>query len=225
MNKSIKDNIRSVYKKYATDFDEKIASLEIYNASYDFLLRKIQDGAAILDLACGPGNVSHYLKRYRPGIRITGVDISEEMIDIAKARIQDGEFIVRDICEVKFKSKFDCVICAFAIPYLNLQETAHVARIISQSLNSRGHFYLSFMEGTKEGLEKQSFTDNDELFIYHHPKEAVLEILDQQFLSVIKSFEIDYHEQDETITDEIIYIGTLSHNNANSADAKNRAAD
>ena len=68
------------------------------------------------------------------------------------------------------------------------------------------------MEGTKEGLEKQSFTDYDELYIYHHPKEAVLEILEQQSLSVLKKFEIDYHEQDGTITNEIIYIGTLSRN-------------
>ncbi len=225
MKNSIKDNIKSVYKKYAKEFDDKIASLEIYNESYDYLLNKIQDDSTILDLACGPGNVSYYLKNDKPGLTITGVDISEEMIDVAKRRIQDGKFIVKDICEVKFKTKFDCVICAFAIPYLNLQETAHVARIISQSLNSNGHFYLSFMEGTKESFEKQSFTDNDKLFIYHHPEEAVLEILDQQFLSVIKKFEINYHEQDGTITNEIIYIGTLSHNDANSADAKSRAAD
>ncbi len=74
------------------------------------------------------------------------------------------------------------------------------------------------MEGTKESFEKQSFTDNDKLFIYHHPEEAVLEILDQQFLSVIKKFEIDYHEQDGTITNEIIYIGTLSRSRAGNQD-------
>lgn len=225
MNNSIKENIKNVYKKYAKEFDEKIASLEIYKESYDYLLYKIQDNSSVLDLACGPGNVSYYLKKRMPGLEITGVDISEEMIDIAKRRIQDGEFIVNDICNVKFKTKFDCVICAFAIPYLNLQETAHVIRTISQILNSNGHFYLSFMEGTKMGFEKQSFTDNEELFIYYHPEEAVLERLDQHFLSATKKFEIDYNEQDGTITNEIIYIGTPSHNNANSADAKNLAAD
>ncbi len=165
MNNSIKENIKSVYKKFAKEFDEKTACLEIYNESYDYLLNKIQDNSAILDLACGPGNVSYFLKKHMPGLAITGVDISEEMIDIAKRRIKDGKFIVKDICEVKFKTEFYCVICAFAIPYLNLQETAHVARIVNQSLNSNGHFYLSFMEGTKECFEKQSFTDNDELFI------------------------------------------------------------
>ncbi len=169
--------------------------------------------------------MSYYLKKRMPDLGITGVDISKEMIDIARRRIQDGKFLVKDICDVKFKTKLDCVICAFAIPYLNLQETAHIISIISQSLNSDGLFYLSFMEGTRQGFEKQSFTDNDKLFIYHQPEEAVLEILDQQFLSVIKKFELYYHEQDGTITNEIIYIGTLSHNNANSTDANNRAAD
>jgi len=72
MNSSIKENIKSVYEKYAKEFDEKIACLEIYNESYDFLLKKIQDGAAVLDLACGPGNVSHYLKQCKSDLRITG---------------------------------------------------------------------------------------------------------------------------------------------------------
>ena len=225
MKKSIKKNIQSVYKKYAKDFDEKIASLEIYNASYDCLLKKIQDGAAVLDLACGPGNVSHYLKRYRPSLRITCVDISEEMIDIAKKRIQDGMFLVKDICEIEFITKFDCVICAFGIPYLDLKETANVFKIVNKSLNDNGYFYISYIEGSKQDFAKQSFAGNDELFIFHHPEVAVLEILDQQALSVIKKFEIDYHEKDGTITHEIVYIGSLSDNKANSVDAKSSAAD
>lgn len=176
-------------------------------------------------MACGPGNVSHYLKRYRPGLRITGVDISEEMIDIAKTRIQDGKFIVKDISEIEFSTKFDCVICAFGIPYFDLKETTHVFEIISKSLNDSGHFYISYIEGSKQGFANHSFTDDDELFIFFHPEAAILEILERQSLSVIKKFEIDYHEKDGTITHEIIYIGKLSHNRANSADAKSTAAD
>ncbi len=207
MKKTIKANIKSVYRKYAKEFDEKIASLEIYNASYDYLLEKIQDGAAVLDLACGPGNVSFYLKQYKPDLRITGVDISEEMIELAKARIKDGAFILKDICEIGFDTKFDCVICAFGIPYLDLEATAHVMQTIKKSLKPNGHYYISYIEGTGKGYAQQSFTHNDELFIFSHPEEDVLGILDQQALSVIKRFAIDYHEQDGTITNEIIYIG------------------
>ena len=92
--------------------------------------------------------------------------------------------------------------------------------IISKSLNDNGHFYISYIEGSKQGFANQSFTDTDELFIFYHPEVAILEILDQLSMSVIKKFEIDYHEKDGTITNEIIYIGNLSHNKANSANAK-----
>ena len=225
MHNSIKENIKGVYKKYAEEFNEKIACLELYNESYDFLLTKIQDGAAVLDLACGPGNVSHYLKRCRPGLRITGVDISAEMIDIARTRIQDGKFVVKDILEIELGAKFDCVICAFGIPYLDFNETTHLIATISKSLKESGHFYLSYIEGSKQGFANQSFTDDDELFVFSHPEAAILEILEQQFLSVIKKFEIDYHEQDGTITREIIYIGSQSKKKANSVKAINTTAD
>ena len=225
MNNSIKENIKSVYEKYAHEFDEKIASLEIYNETYDYLLKKIQDKSDILDLACGPGNVSNYLKKRMPELKITGVDISEGMIDIAKKRIRDGKFIVQDICDVQFETKFDCVICAFAIPYLNLQETTQVIGIIRQNLRTNGHYYLSFIEGSKEGFERQSFTGKDKLFIYYHSKESVLKILNRQLLSVIKKFKIDYHEQDGTITNEVVYVGKRLYNQSMPAVTNNRLVD
>jgi len=211
MKTFIKENIQKMYEKYAKIFDEKIASLAIYNDSYNYLLNCIQDDSVILDLACGPGNVSFYIKKYKPALSITGVDISEEMIGIAKNRIPDGKFFVRDICEIEFKNEFDWAVCAFAIPYLDLEAADHLVKKINQSMRSNGIFYISFMEGSKNGFEKTSFTGNDELFVYYHPKEAVLKILEQQSLSVIKNFEIDYHEMDGTITKEIIYIGEKSY--------------
>lgn len=207
MNAIIKENIQKMYKKYAGKFDEKIASLTIYNDSYNYLLTLLQEDSVILDLACGPGNVSSYIKKYKPGLSITGVDISEEMIGIAKSRIKDGRFLVKDICEVEFQDYFDCVICAFAIPYLDLGEIDHLAKIINRSMRSTAIFYISFMEGEKKGFEKTSFTGNDELFVYYHPKESVFELLQQASLSVIKEFEIDYPEMDGSTTKEIIYIG------------------
>ncbi len=107
MNPSIKESIKNVYQNYAEEFDKKIAGLTIYNASYDYLLRHIEDDASILDLACGPGNVSQYFISRKPDLSITGVDISDEMIDIARSRIVNGKFIVKDICKVEFATQFD----------------------------------------------------------------------------------------------------------------------
>lgn len=40
----------------------------------------------VIDLGCGPGNITEWLKRRWPSARITGVDSSVEMLDSAKAR-------------------------------------------------------------------------------------------------------------------------------------------
>lgn len=209
---NIRENIHRVYEKYAKNFNEKIASLTLYNESYNYLLNFIRNGSAVLDLACGPGNVSSTIKTVKPRLAITCVDISEEMIAIAKTRIPSARCFVGDICEVTFQNEFDCVICAFAIPYLDLMETGALFEKINQSMKNEGVFYISFMEGSKKGFEKTSFTGNDELFIYYHPQKAVLELLNQSSLSVIKTFEVDYHEMDGTITKEIIYIGKKNAN-------------
>jgi ubiquinone/menaquinone biosynthesis C-methylase UbiE len=207
MCNSVKKNIKQVYNKYAREFDQKIASLTLYDASYDFLLNLIPDDGSILDLGCGPGNVSAYLKIKKPHLSITGIDISEEMVAIAREKLSDGQFMVKDICETRFGVQFDCAICAFAIPYLNLDEAGRVVANIRRSLRDNGIFYISFMDGQRQGYEKTSFTENDELFIYFHPRKAVMHILAEQDLSVTKTFEIDYPEMDGSITAEIIYIG------------------
>ncbi len=92
------------------------------------------------------------------------------MIEIAKKRIPGGNFMVRDICEVEFSSKFDCILCAFGIPYLDLKEMTKIITTISNSLNDNGHFYVSYIEGSKQDVAKQSFADNEELHIFRHPK-------------------------------------------------------
>lgn len=91
---------------------------------------------------------------------------------------------------------------------MNLAEISRVAEIIHRRWRRSGRFYESFIEGEKEGFEKTSFTGNDELFMYYHPRAAVREIFDRHALSVIREFEIDYPETDGCITQEIAYIGT-----------------
>ncbi|MGD9009865.1 MAG: class I SAM-dependent methyltransferase [Desulfobacteraceae bacterium] len=207
---TIKKNIKHIYNTYAHAFDQKIAGLTLYHASYDALLESVRDGASVLDLGCGPGNVSAYLKNNRPALKITGVDIAGEMIAIARHRIPDGSFHVGDIVHIDFLEEFDCVICAFAIPYLSLEETGRVAQQIHTGLKHNGVYYISFLEGLQAGLEKTSFSGDDALYMYYHPKQAIYHLLIQNGLWVRRQFLVDYPEMDGSTTREIVYIGTKS---------------
>jgi 2-polyprenyl-3-methyl-5-hydroxy-6-metoxy-1,4-benzoquinol methylase len=64
----------NAYNNSANQFAEKIATLSNYDECYDYLLQRLEPGNSILDLACGPGNISKYLSS-RLELNVTGFDL------------------------------------------------------------------------------------------------------------------------------------------------------
>ena len=78
---------------------------------------KTSDGTRLLDVACGTGGHIQYLKKK---YETTGIDISEPMLAIARAKIQDVEFIQGNMIEMDLDQQFDVITCLFgSIGYLN----------------------------------------------------------------------------------------------------------
>ncbi|MEK6898215.1 MAG: methyltransferase domain-containing protein [Nanoarchaeota archaeon] len=72
---------------------------------------------SVLDLGCGTG--LHDKKLSERGYNITGLDISDEMIEIARARNPLSKFVVEDMSNFNLNKKFDAIICMFsALGYL-----------------------------------------------------------------------------------------------------------
>lgn len=75
-------------------------------------LLKNRESPSLLDLGCGTGE--HLGLLAGKGIRCTGVDISEEMLAIARTRFPKGiTFIQGDMASINFTGEFDMVISLF----------------------------------------------------------------------------------------------------------------
>ncbi|MBP3763312.1 MAG: bifunctional demethylmenaquinone methyltransferase/2-methoxy-6-polyprenyl-1,4-benzoquinol methylase UbiE [Bacteroidales bacterium] len=71
-------------------------------------------GGEVLDVACGTGDMSEAL--LRQGCRVTGVDLSEEMLSIARAKVPSVAFLRADAEQLPFPdAAFDAVTCAFGV--------------------------------------------------------------------------------------------------------------
>ena len=69
-------------------------------------------GAALLDIGCGTGE--HLERLAKAGIRCTGIDNSEEMLAVARARFPGAaEFRLLDMTEIEYDGEFDVVISLF----------------------------------------------------------------------------------------------------------------
>ena len=71
----------------------------------------------ILDLGCGTGG--HSLILAERGYKVTGIDLSQEMLEIARKKAKERElnieFIEGDIRNMELNQKFDAVISMFAV--------------------------------------------------------------------------------------------------------------
>jgi SAM-dependent methyltransferase len=88
-----------------------------------FLLPYLKPGLRILDVGCGPGSITAGFAKYVPGGSVTGIDLSDDVLDQARNYLQsqkqdgdvgaDVEFEVGDVVKgLRFQdAEFDVVFC------------------------------------------------------------------------------------------------------------------
>ena len=72
---------------------------------------KKSKGKELLDVACGTCKHLSYLRKF---FSCTGIDISRQMLEIAKRRLKSINLTRADMANFKFDKKFDVIICLFS---------------------------------------------------------------------------------------------------------------
>lgn len=113
------------WNKVASLYQDKFMDLDLYNESYDFICSSInKPDSKILEIGCGPGNITRYLLTKRPDFNIFGIDIAPKMIALAKKNNPTASFAIMDSRQISgLTTKFDCVVCGFCLPYLSQTDT------------------------------------------------------------------------------------------------------
>ena len=80
-------------------------------------------GERVLDLACGTGNAA--LVAAAAGARVTGLDSSERLLEVARERLPEGEFVLGDAAELPFADgEFDAAVSVFGVIFARPAERA-----------------------------------------------------------------------------------------------------
>jgi len=99
----------------------------------------------ILDIGCGVGNIDEAVFQTVPGCNITCVELSPEMVDVARKRLgQYGEdklkIVCSDILEYEPDKKYDAIFSNLAIHNLPLEDKKIVLRKVRDWLKPEGVF-------------------------------------------------------------------------------------
>jgi demethylmenaquinone methyltransferase / 2-methoxy-6-polyprenyl-1,4-benzoquinol methylase len=94
----------------------------------------LRPGGTALDVACGSGKLTAELARLAPGGRVTGLDFSPQMLEVARREHPVLEFIEGDALNLPFEdASFDAATIAFGLrnladPVRGLREMTRVAK-------------------------------------------------------------------------------------------------
>lgn len=195
-----------LYKNFAEYYDKIYDNVD-YKGESEFIKwavdkHKICPNNHLIDVACGTGT---HAKKLIDSFKITGVDISPEMLKIARKKVPNAIFIQGDMKDLNIETKFDVITCIFsAIHYnRNIKELKGTLINFYNQLNSGGIliFDLSLNNNNWiEGLVSVDTVVEEDLKIARICQSKLKDgIFNANFVFLVKDhgkldFDIDEHE-------------------------------
>ncbi len=160
----------NAYHALAASYDRLTGDVD-YRGTVDFYKRIwLREGCrprTAVDLACGTGSVTLLLAQ--EGLRVTGVDLSEEMLTVAQQKAQmlpsPPLFVCQSLQRLYLPRGVDLAVCALdSLDYiLDPKDCAEAIRRVYRSLNPGGIFIFDVNTPEKlRAMDGQVFLDEDE---------------------------------------------------------------
>jgi ubiquinone/menaquinone biosynthesis C-methylase UbiE len=201
----------AVFDKLATEYQAKFMNIDHYKESIDQFCELLpQKNAAILELACSPGNCTQYLIEKRPDFRILGTDLSPNMIQLAKINNPTATFELMDCRDIaSIGKKFDAIFCGFCLPYLSKDEALRLIKDAYLLLNPSGVIYLSTMEDNydKSGFKKGS--SGDLIYMNYHEAAYLTKALEEFFFTIKYLKRQEYPSEGASESTDLLIISQL----------------
>ena len=160
----------NAYKALAASYDRMTNDVN-YQSVVDFynqiLFREKLHPRTAVDLACGTGSVAILLAEQ--GLKVTAVDLSEDMLTVAsqKARAMDNApmFVCQPLQELRLPRGVDLAVCALdSLDYItDPKDCAQAIKQIYKALNPGGIFIFDVNTPEKlRAMDDQVFLDEDD---------------------------------------------------------------
>ena len=179
------------YDLFSKHFDELMGNpIDKTKRIENYIKQNSPKAKSVLDIGCGTGSILYNLpNKYDK----TGIDLSANMLSIAKQKVKSAKFYQYDMTAFKFEKKFDVILCIYdSINHLlHFKDWEKLFHNVKSHLNENGlfifdvntTFYLKKLSKLQQQL--QPFGKNGK----HFYSISVTQIKDTIFNWSVKIFE------------------------------------
>ncbi len=156
------NTIKEHFEEEAKEFDKVVLNLiPFYKDMIQAMLSAIpfnkEESIKVIDIGCGTGTVAKKIKGIFPNAKITCLDFAENMIHMAKAKLEDYpdiSYLLCDFSEFEFDKKYDVVLSSLSLHHLGKDKKQFYQKVFN-NLADGGVFYnADVVIGSNEYLEK-----------------------------------------------------------------------
>ncbi len=186
---------KNTFNNLAKEYQDQFMDYDAYLDTFDLFIQAVPtDKYRLLEIACGPGNVTRYLHSKRADLQIFGIDVAPKMIELAKINNPSAKY---DVMDCRFLShisdRFDAIMCAFGLPYISQEDAIKLISDCSQILDENGILYISTMEGKytdSEYVDSKNY--NEKTFVFYHEASNLIATLEADEFKLIHEIRKPY---------------------------------
>jgi ubiquinone/menaquinone biosynthesis C-methylase UbiE len=148
------------------------------------LLNRLEPGSSLLDLGCGSGDPAdvEITKEHK----VTGVDISQTQINLARQNVPTGHFLHGDAGSVEFPpGSFDAVISFYTLEHIPREEHMTILRRIYKWLRVGGFLLISTEAGEYDDVMGEWL--GVPMFISSFDPESVKQMVDEAGFELLET--------------------------------------
>lgn len=153
--------------------------------------------ARVIDIGCGPGRDAQFFAER--GVEVHGIDLSAEMVELARKRVPQAHFDQTAIEELAFpQASFDGAWASASLHHLPKKRLLEVLNSVRQLLKVGGLFYLTVKQGRGEGLSQDSRYGGLQKFYAFFQEGEIIDLLKEAHFQVVECRVIEKGSSYET---------------------------
>jgi len=194
MEKEINETIKT-YNKIAVQYSSFYSSLEPIQEVIDFFIENV-GGKNILDVGCASGRDAKYF--FEHGFNVTGIDLSEKFIELAKKNVPQVNFFQMDLRSLDFpENSFDGLWVCMSFLHVPKKQGLATLQGFYKVLKSNGLLHISVKEGNEELFIASKSCDNAQRFFANYSLPELKLVVEKAGFKIINEMTLQ-HVNDKT---------------------------